>query len=126
MSTPNRTHHDSAQLDQLPADAVPGSPVATDDHVESGRSSSGKPLRMSSTRTGRAWASLCAAVLAFVVLIVFMMQNTRSTEVNFLWMHGTIPLALALLIAAVGAALLTIVVGVARVTQLRRFARRPR
>ena len=82
--------------------------------------------RIPSTRTGRAWASLCAAALASVVLIVFMLQNTRSTEVNFLWLHGTIPLALALLIAAVGAALLTMSVGVARVMQLRRVARRPR
>ncbi len=78
------------------------------------------------TRTARAWASLCGGVLAFIVLIVFMAQNTRSTEVTFLWMHGSIPLALALLIAAVGAALLTMVVGIARITQLRRIARRPR
>jgi uncharacterized integral membrane protein len=78
------------------------------------------------TRWSAAWAGICAAVLALVALIVFMLQNTRSVEVTFLWMHGTLPLALALLIAAVGAAILTIVFGAGRITQLRRLARRRR
>jgi uncharacterized integral membrane protein len=78
------------------------------------------------TRLSAAWAGICAAALALVALIVFMLQNTRSVEVTFLWMHGTLPLALALLIAAVGAAILTMVFGAGRITQLRRLARRRR
>jgi uncharacterized integral membrane protein len=78
------------------------------------------------TRWSAAWAGVCAAALALVALIVFMLQNTRSVEVTFLWMHGTLPLALALLIAAVGAAILTMVFGAGRITQLRRLARRRR
>ena len=78
------------------------------------------------TRWGAAWAGICAAALAMVALIVFMLQNTRSVEVTFLWMHGTLPLALALLIAAVGAAILTMVFGAGRITQLRLLARRRR
>jgi uncharacterized integral membrane protein len=65
------------------------------------------------TRTGAAWFGICVAALLFVVLIVFMLQNTRSVEVSFLGMHGNLPLALALLVAAVGAAILTMVVGAA-------------
>ena len=72
------------------------------------------------TRTGAAWFGICAAALTLVVLIVFMLQNTRRVEVNFLWMDGSLPLALALLIAGVGVGLLTIVVGTARLTQLRK------
>jgi uncharacterized integral membrane protein len=81
---------------------------------------------MPRTRTGAAWFGICAAAVAFVVLIVFMLQNTRSVEVTFLWMHGSLPLALALLIASVGAAILAITVGAARITQLRRLSRRRR
>jgi uncharacterized integral membrane protein len=55
-----------------------------------------------------------------------MLQNTRGVRVHFLWMDGSLPLALALLIAAVGAAILTMVVGAARITQLRLLARRQR
>jgi uncharacterized integral membrane protein len=78
------------------------------------------------TRTGTAWVGICAAALLSIVLIIFMLQNTRSVRVDFLWMDGSLPLALALLIAAVGAALLTMVVGAARITQLRLLARRQR
>jgi uncharacterized integral membrane protein len=44
--------------------------------------------------------------------------------VTFLWMEGSAPLAVALLIAAVAATLLTLLVGTVRITQLRRRARR--
>ena len=80
--------------------------------------------RPPATRTSAAWVAMCSASLAFVVLIVFMLQNTRSVEVTFLWMHGSVPLAMALLVAAVGAAILTMAVGTARITQLRRLSRR--
>jgi uncharacterized integral membrane protein len=38
--------------------------------------------------------------------------------------HGNLSLALALLIAGVGAAILTMVIGAARITQLRRLSHR--
>jgi uncharacterized integral membrane protein len=69
---------------------------------------------------------MCLAVPLSVALVVFMLQNTRSVEVSFLWMHGTSPLALVLLAAAVGVALVTMLTGAARVTQVRRLFRRPR
>ena len=72
------------------------------------------------TRISAAWVGVCAAAAVLVVLIVFMLQNTRSVEITFLGMHGTLPLALALLIAGVGVAIIAMVVGAARITQLRR------
>jgi putative membrane protein len=78
------------------------------------------------TRTGAAWFGICAAALLFVVLIVFMLQNTRTVQVSFLWLDGSLPLALALLVAGVGAAIVTMAVGAARITQLRRLNRRQR
>ena len=72
------------------------------------------------TRISAAWVGVCAAAAVLVVLIVFMLQNTGSVEITFLGMHGTLPLALALLIAGVGAAVIAMVVGTARITQLRR------
>ncbi|MGN9909308.1 lipopolysaccharide assembly protein LapA domain-containing protein [Phytohabitans sp. LJ34] len=79
--------------------------------------------RVPRTRTGAAWFGICATALLSVILIVFMVQNTRSVRVDFLWMDGSLPLALALLVAATGAALLTMAVGAARITQLRRLSR---
>ncbi len=76
------------------------------------------------TRTGAAWVGLAAAALIAVALIVFLVQNTRSVEVSFLWMTARTSLAIALLIAALGSVLLTLTLGTARITQLRRLARR--
>ena len=75
------------------------------------------------TRVGRLWFGVCAAAATLMVLVVFMLQNTRSVEVSFLWMHGSLPLALGLLIAGVGSAIAVIVIGTARITQLRRRIR---
>lgn len=78
------------------------------------------------TRTGAAWVALTGAALLAVLLIVFLVQNTRSVEISFLWMTANTPLAVALLIGAVGAVLLTLVLGTARIAQLRRLVRKQR
>jgi uncharacterized integral membrane protein len=93
-----------------PAGDPPAAPVTTVSH----------------TRTSAAWLGVCVAAAVLVVLVIFMLQNTGSVEISFLWLHGSLPLAMALLIAALGAAILTMSVGVARITQLRRRYRRDR
>lgn len=72
------------------------------------------------TRTAATWVGICVAVLMFVVLVVFMLQNTGSVSVSFLWLDGSLPLGLALLIAGVGVGILVSIVGTARIAQLRR------
>ncbi len=104
---------------------LPADPAATAQQQDlAGAPTTSPSGRVPRTRTGSAWLGICTAGVASVVLIVFMLQNTRSVEVTFLWMHGSVPLALALLIAGVGVAVLAMAVGVARMGQLRRLARR--
>jgi uncharacterized integral membrane protein len=67
-----------------------------------------------------------AAVLLLVMLIVFILQNSTRVEVHYLGLAGSLPLGMALLIAAVGGGVLVAIAGVARVTQLRMNARRTR
>jgi uncharacterized integral membrane protein len=67
-----------------------------------------------------------AALLLLILLIVFMLQNSTKVEVHFLGLSGTIPLGMALLIAAVGGGVVVAIAGIARVTQLRMNARRTR
>jgi uncharacterized integral membrane protein len=105
---------------KAPADST-ATPAPQPTPEPSGTASTGP---VSGTRTSAAWLGVCLAAVLLVVLIVFLLQNTNSVEVSFLWMHGRLPLAIALLIAGVGAALLTMIVGVARITQLRRRFRR--
>jgi len=73
-----------------------------------------------------AWVSIWTATVVFIALSVFMLKHTRSVEVSFLGLHGTLPLALALLITAAGAVLLTLIFGTARITQLRHRLSRSR
>jgi uncharacterized integral membrane protein len=81
--------------------------------------------RVPRTRTGAAWVGLTTAALIALALIVFLAQNTRTTEIAFLWMTARTSLAVALLVAAVGSALIILILGTARITQLRRLARHP-
>jgi uncharacterized integral membrane protein len=119
---PNNLH----QTGTVPADT----PIATrpqgSDAAPQGPAAAPRKGRVPRTRTGATWFGICVAALLFVVLIVFMLQNTRSVQVSFLGMHGNLPLALALLVAAVGSAILTMVIGAARIVQLRRLSRRQR
>jgi uncharacterized integral membrane protein len=113
----------SASADPLTAGPQPG--PAGPPQRPTGPPAASPASRAPRTRTAARFG-ICVAALLFVALIVFMLQNTRSVEVSFLWMHGNLPLALALLVAAVGAAVVTMVVGAARITQLRRLSRRRR
>ncbi len=78
------------------------------------------------TRASAAWVATAAALLLLVLLIVFMLQNSTRVAVHFLSLSGSIPLGMALLIAAVGGGVVVAIAGVARVTQLRMNARRAR
>ncbi|GAA3178642.1 hypothetical protein GCM10010531_35660 [Blastococcus jejuensis] len=72
------------------------------------------------------WVTVCVGALLAVALIVFMVQNTQTVEVTFLGMTGSTSLALMLLIAAVGGVLVTLILGSARIIQLRHQAHKRR
>jgi uncharacterized integral membrane protein len=76
------------------------------------------------TRIGGAWVAVAVATVLGVALIDFIVQNTRSVRVEFFSASGQMPVAVALLGAALAGALLVLAVGVARTTQLRLAARR--
>lgn len=78
------------------------------------------------TRAGAAWVGVCVAAIIAVALVIFAVQNTRGVGISFLWMTTSTSLTLALLIGAVGGILLTLVLGTARITQLRRQVGAPK
>jgi len=57
-------------------------------------------------------------------LVDFIVQNTRSVKIEFFAASGHIPVAVALLVAALAGAFLVLAVGIARTTQLRLANRR--
>lgn len=76
------------------------------------------------SRTGAAWTAVTAALLLLVLLVVFILQNQADVRIKFLGWSGTTPVGVALLVAAVAAGVLVGIAATARVTQLRRRAKR--
>jgi uncharacterized integral membrane protein len=81
--------------------------------------------RIEPTRTSMVWTMLVGVVLLAAIL-VFILQNGQRVRVRFLGASGSLPLGVALLAAALLGAALVLVVGAARVLQLRLVARRHR
>lgn len=68
-----------------------------------------EPVR-DSRGTGVMWAG--GAVVVIVALaVIAAVQNTQEVEINFLWMDGTLPLVLLLLIAIGATVVVTEAVG---------------
>jgi lipopolysaccharide assembly protein A len=77
--------------------------------------------RISGIRIG-----LITGFAALIVVVIFIIQNAHPANISFLGVHLVLPLALALLLAAIAGALLMAAAGTARITQLRRIMRRDR
>ena len=74
--------------------------------------------RIRGMRTG-----LIAGFAALVVAVIFVIQNAHAANISFLGVHLVLPLAGALLLAAVAGALAMAAAGPARITQLRQIIR---
>ena len=84
------------------------------------------PVKTQATNMGRVWVAIAVATLLLILLIIFIAQNSESVTISFLGVSGRISLGLALLIAAVAGAVVTLLVGSARILQLRREVRHHR
>lgn len=72
------------------------------------------------TRLSAAWMGVVAGAVALVLLLVFILQNTRSVRISLFSAHGRMPLGVALLLAAIGGVLLAGAVASLRIWQLHR------
>jgi uncharacterized integral membrane protein len=78
------------------------------------------------TRVSVTYVALICGLLILVVLLVFILENTRRIPITFFGATAHVPAGVALLLAAVAGALIIAVVGAARISQLRRRVRRSR
>ena len=102
------------------------STTSTSEPIANASSTAAPAKQVPLTRAGAAWMGVSAAALVAIMLIIFLVQNTHRVNVNFLWMSTSTSLALMLLIAAVGAVLITVILGTTRMVQLRRIIRSAR
>ena len=75
---------------------------------------------------GAVWFAAASFAVVLVLLLIFILQNSRTVQISYLGAHGHLPLGVALLLAAVLGVLLVVIPGTARIIQLRAAARRHR
>ena len=71
------------------------------------------------TRISAAWVGVIVGALVLVLLLVFTLHNTRTVKISYFTATGTMPLGVALLLAAIAGVLLAGVVASRRIWQLR-------
>ncbi|KRE80386.1 lipopolysaccharide assembly LapA domain-containing protein [Arthrobacter sp. Soil763] len=115
----------SGQALGTPTDAVAASRGEAPGPAASGTSTPAPEAR-TVTRAGMVWVAVASALVVLVLLIVFILQNQVYVQVAFFGLEGSVPLGIALFIAAVGGGVLVAIAGAARIIQLRRAAHRQR
>ncbi|RJQ85985.1 LapA family protein [Amycolatopsis panacis] len=83
-----------------------------------------KARKLKPTRISGTWIAVIVAIAVLALLLIFILQNLDPATVNFLGAAGSMPLAVAMLFAAIAGAALVALVGGARILQLRKQARR--
>ncbi|MFI1459542.1 LapA family protein [Nocardia carnea] len=88
-----------------------------------GRKSTGKTTRRKSTdssRVGNAWIALIIAAVLGIILLIFIIQNSESADVEMLFWNFSLPLGVTILLSVIAGALVMALVGGVRIMQLRR------
>lgn len=76
------------------------------------------------SRLGGVWIALTSGAVVLLLLLIFILENGREVEIAYFGAHGSLPLGVALLLAAIFGILLVVVPGAGRIVQLRMTARR--
>lgn len=80
--------------------------------------------RIQGTRVSSWWVGLIVAAVLLIALLIFIAQNQDTVTIRYFGLEGQAPLAIALLIAAIGGILLVAIPGTARIMQLRRSVKK--
>ncbi|WP_312803461.1 LapA family protein [Corynebacterium variabile] len=97
----------------------------TDDTDDTGDATAVRPGHdVSRTIAGSTWVALIIGAVVLVLLLVFILQNGDSAELNVFFWTWNFPIGVGMLIAAVGGALVAASIGTIRIFQLRRQVRK--
>ncbi|QDP94764.1 LapA family protein [Microlunatus elymi] len=103
-----------------------GTLVPADESVPDAVTKPAPPAVNTRTRIGAAWVAVAVGFVVLVLLLIFILQNLDPVTVHYFGAQGSMPLGVLLLFAAAGGAFLVILLGIARIIQLRWLARRDR
>ena len=124
--------HDAPEVSTPTGDLVPATTpgeIATTEtqHSESGKQPTKQPKQSRKPRptvqgsfAGGTWLALIAGCLLLILLLVFILQNQQSAELNFFSWHFQFPSGVGFLLSAIAGALIMALVGGVRMLELRR------
>jgi uncharacterized integral membrane protein len=110
-----------------PAGQVPpGGQASPTGQIEPAPSVAGEtePVTVRRSRFGGLWVGLVVAAVILVLLLVFVLQNSQTVQVDYFGFSGHLPLAVAILLGVAAGALLVALPGTVRILQLRKTIRR--
>jgi uncharacterized integral membrane protein len=110
----------------VPVGEEPTQPVPAPSTPDSGTPGTATPgtAPVRRSRSGGLWVGLILSALVLLLLLVFILQNGAPVQISFFAFQGTLPVGVALLLAAILGILLVAIPGSVRILQLRRAARR--
>jgi putative membrane protein len=123
------TRDDLGRVAQPRAGEQPGQPAPADPVAATAPDKGAPELphhKIHRTRISGTWVAISLFTLVLLLLLIFILQNSRTVDVSYFGMHGHLPLGVALLLAAVCGILLLACAGSARIIQLRSTARKHR
>ncbi|WP_280419748.1 LapA family protein [Nocardia carnea] len=94
-----------------------GKPAPT---VRKGTGKPGRRKAAGSSRVGNAWIALIIAAILGIILLIFIIQNSESADVEMLFWNFSLPLGVTILLSVIAGALVMALVGGVRIMQLRR------
>jgi uncharacterized integral membrane protein len=100
--------------------------VPADTSLVDGRDHGADLPDTSAGRLGSAWVGLVLGALVTILLLIFIAQNTTSTDVRYLGWEFSLPLGVLILFAAIAGALIMALFAGFRILQLRMRARKAR
>ncbi|MBF6348890.1 MULTISPECIES: LapA family protein [Nocardia] len=99
-----------------PSEPVPGKPAP----APTGRKTTRPRKDTGSSRVGNAWIALIIAAILGIILLIFIIQNSESADVEMLFWNFSLPLGVTILLSVIAGALVMALVGGVRIMQLRR------
>ncbi len=71
------------------------------------------------SKVGMTWVALAIFVLILLLLLIFILQNSSSIKIHYFGATGTVGFGVAMLLSAVAGSILTLLIGSARILQLK-------
>lgn len=116
MTTPNE-EFEYTEIEPATEETAPVQPTSVEP-------TPAQPPKVKGSIAASTWIALIIGFLLLILLIVFILQNQQSVELNIFAWSGAFPAGIAFLLFAIGGALFMALIGGWRMLELRRQIKR--